>query len=74
MDLAWTYLAHPNYLVVQCLVHMHYLSPDTVHQMGPQIYHYVNFFLGRVGYMPYSAPHDFIMAAIDHSNVAMPFL
>ena len=33
VGLAWTYFAHPDYLVVQCWVHCTYLSPDTVNQI-----------------------------------------
>ena len=56
------------------LVHTTYLSPDTVNQMGPQIYCIVKFFLGREGYTPLGAPCDCIMAIIDHSSATMPFV
>ena len=73
VGLALTFFTHPDYLVVQCLVCAIYLSPDTVNQTGPQISHYVKFFLWRVGYMPLGTPCDCIMAIIHHSNAELPF-
>ena len=51
-----------------------FLSPDTVYKMRPQTYHYVKFSVGRVGYTPLGIPCDCIMAIMDHSNTAIPFV
>ena len=45
--LAWTYFAHPDYLVAQCWVCTTYLSPNIVNQMGSQTYCYVKFIVGE---------------------------
>ena len=74
VDMAQTYFVHPDYLVVQSWVHATYLFHNIVNQMGPQMYHYVKFFLGRVGYSTLGAPCDCIVAIIDYSNAAMPFV
>ena len=68
LGLVWTYFTYPDYLVVQCCVKTRYLSPDTVNQTGPQIYHYVKFFSKRVGCTPLGTLFDHIMTIIDHSN------
>ena len=74
VGLAWTYFTYPDYLVVQCWVYVTYLSPDTINQMGPHTYHYVKFLEGLVGYTPLGAPFNCIMAIIDKTNAAMPFV
>ena len=43
-----------------------HLSPDTVNQMGPQIYHYVPFRDGRI--LALGTLCDYIMAVIYHYN------
>ena len=42
--------------------------------MGPQIYHYVKFFLGRVGHTPLGTPCDCMVALCNTSNAAVPFV
>ena len=80
MEAAWsvhfvqTYFTNPDYLEVQSWAHTTSLFLDNVYQMGSHVYHYVNFLLGRLGYTPLGAPWDYIMAKIDHSNAAMPFV
>ena len=69
-----TYFTHPNYLVVQCWVHAMCLSPDTINQTGLHTYHYGNFFKEWVGCMPLGASCTHLVAIIDFSNAAMPFI
>ena len=38
--------------------------PDTLNQMGPHGYHYVNS-SWEMGYTPLGAPHDHIMTVLD---------
>ena len=73
VELAWTYFTHPDYLVVQHWGPCHFSFPDTFNQTGPHVYHYVNFFLGRVSYKPLGTLCDCTVAIIDHSHAAMPF-
>ena len=47
---------------------------NTTNQMGPHTYHYVKSFMGRVGYMPLGTLCNCIMALIDQTNTAMPFV
>ena len=55
IGLAHTYLAHLDYLVVQCSVHTTYFSFKPINDMGSQTHHYVKFLLTSVGYMPLGA-------------------
>ena len=68
---AHTYFAHHAYLVVQSWVHATYLFPDTVYQTGPHIY--CNFFWGGWATCPWHSVL-LIMAKIDQSHAAMPFV
>ena len=80
MDALWsvglegTYFAHPDHLIVQCCVCTTYLSPDTINQPGPQPYHYVKFFVCRMGYTSLGTQCNSIMAMIYQSNAAIPFV
>ena len=74
VGLAQPCFVHLDYLVVQHWICITYLFPDTVKQMGSQIYHYVKFFLGRVVYMSLGTPFDCIVDIIDHSNTVMPLV
>ena len=51
-----------------------HLSPDTVNQTGPLIYHYVEFFIWIVCYMPIGSSCNYIMVIIDQSYAAIPFV
>ena len=42
MGLAQIYVANPDYLVVQCWVHVTSLSPDTINETEPHVYHYTS--------------------------------
>ena len=74
VGLVWTYFANLNYLVVQNWVKSTFLFPDTINQMGPNVYHYVKFFPERVGYMPLDTPCDCIVAIIYHTDDAISFV
>ena len=74
VGLAQTLFAQPDYLVILCLVYIIYLSPDTVKQTGSHIHNYGKFILGREAYTPLGSPCNHILAIIDYSNSAMPFV
>ena len=56
IELAQTYFTNPHYLVVHFWDHATFLSPDTVNQTEPHIYHYTTFLEGVVGNMPSDLP------------------
>ena len=68
VSMVQTYFTHSDNLVVQRWVCATYLSSNTINQTGPQAYHYVQFFAGRVRYTPFGIPCDHIMVIIDQSN------
>ena len=73
MGLAQTCFTHPDFSVAQCWVHAIYLSPDTVKQMGPEIYCYVLFWRGQDTHL-FSTPYNYILAIIGYANAAIPFV
>ena len=74
MGLTPTYFTHPDYLVVHCWIDATYLSPSTINQTGPQIYHCVKFFIGRKGYTSLGSLCNCMVAIIDQCNAAIPFV
>ena len=74
VGLLWTYFAHSDYMIIQGWIHATCLYPDTINKTGPHVYHYVKFFLGKVGYTPLSSPCDNIVAIVNHSNAVQSFI
>ena len=72
IGLAETYFTNPDYLVVQCRVNA-FLSPDTVNQTEPHVYHYTKFFEGVVGYMPLGFSCTRLLAVINSANSTLSF-
>ena len=65
VGLAQIYFSHPEYLVVQFLIHAVVLFPDCVTPKGLHVFHFVKVFFGVMGYMYEGAPCHYIMAMAD---------
>ena len=80
MDAQWSiglghiYFTSPDYLVVQCLVHLTLFHADTINQTGPNIYHFTKLFEGVVGYNSIGVPCTKLVAAINYFNAVLPIV
>ena len=73
VGLAWTFFTHPDYLVIQVVIHATCSYLDTINKTGPHVYHCVTSFPG-VGYTPLGTPCDCIMDIVNHSDALWPFI
>ena len=65
---AWTYVTHPDYMVILGRMHATYLYLE-VHMFTVSL---SSFWV--VGYMPMGAPCDCMVAIVGNSDTAQPFV
>ena len=74
IDLGQIYFARPDCLSVQCWVHSTFFHSNIINPTEPNIYHYTKLFGIVVGYTPLDFPCTQLVATINYSNGALPFV